>query len=247
MMGISAREMLAALIAGETDPGTLAQRAKGRLRAKIHELEQALRGHLRDSHRLLLRLSLEHSDELNTKLEQLEQELDQRLAAFDQDEVLDRLCTIPGVSRKVAQVIVAELGTDMSRFPNANHAPSWAALAPGKNESAGRNRSAKTNKGNPYLKTALIEAAHAVGRSSGNYLAAQFRRLTARRGIKRASVAVARSILIVAFHIIARGTVYADLGPTYFDEQKQRYLQKQLVKRLENLGLKLTLEPQVAH
>jgi len=165
---------------------------------------------------------------------------------FNAGNLVDRLWTIPGVSEKVAQVIIAELETDMTRFPTANHATSWAGLAPGKNESAGRNRSSKTNKGNSYLKTALVEAAHAAGKSKNNYLAAQFKRLSARRGKKRASVAVARSILIIVFHIIQRGTVYVDLGSNYFDERKQEYLQKQLVKRLENLGLKVTLEPATA-
>jgi len=246
IMGVSGREMLAALIAGQDDPTALAQLAQGRMRAKLAELEQALHGYMRESHRLLLMLHLEHIDELNAKLECLEQEITRRMLPFNAGNLVDRLWTIPGVSEKVAQVIIAELETDMTRFPTANHATSWAGLAPGKNESAGRNRSSKTNKGNSYLKTALVEAAHAAGKSKNNYLAAQFKRLSARRGKKRASVAVARSILIIVFHIIQRGTVYVDLGSNYFDERKQEYLQKQLVKRLENLGLKVTLEPATA-
>lgn len=246
IMGVSGRDMLAALIGGQDDPQSLAQLARGRMRSKISDLEQALRGHIRDSHRVLLTLHLEHIDQLNAKLDQLEQEIEQRMTPFDKDDLIERLCTIPGIGHKVAHIIIAELGTDMSRFPNANHAASWAGLAPGKNESAGRNRSSKTNKGNPYLKTALVEAAHAAGKSKNNYLAAQFKRLSSRRGKKRASVAVAHSILIIAFHIIARGTVYVDLGANYFDERKQDYLQKQLIKRLENLGLKVTVEPKVA-
>jgi transposase len=141
------------------------------------------------------------------------------------------------------QVIVAELGVDMSRFPNARHAASWAGLVPGKNESAGRNRSSRTNKANRYLKTALVQAAHAAGRSKDNYLSAQYRRLASRRGKKRAAVAVAHSILVIVYHIIKRGTQYVDLGGNYFDKRKQESIQKQLVRRLEKLGLKVTVEP----
>ena len=246
IMGVSGREMLAALIAGQDNPEALAHLAKGRMRNKIQALQQALTGHIRDSHRLLLTLHLEHIDELNAKLEQLETQIDQHIAPFDQADLVDRLCTIPGVGHRIAHLIIAELGTDMSRFPNANHAASWAGLAPGKNQSAGRNRSSKTSNGDPYLKTALVEAAHAAGKSKNNYLAAQFKRLSSRRGKKRASVAVARSILIIAFHIIARGTVYVDLGANYFDQRNQDYLQKNLIKRLEKLGLKVTLESAIA-
>lgn len=243
IMGVSGREMLAAIIAGKDDPQALAQLAKARLRTKIAELELALTGHVQDSHRLLLTLHLEHIDDLNTKLERLEQEIEQSMSPFDEDDLLARLDTIPGVDQKTAQVIIAELGTDMSRFQSAGHAASWAGLVPGKNESAGRNRSAKTSKANRYLKTALVEAGMAAGRSKDNYLAAQYGRLAARRGKKRAAVAVAHSILIIAYHIIRNGTTYVDLGANYFDKRKQDAVQQQLVRRLENLGFKVSLEP----
>ena len=151
-----------------------------------------------------------------------------------------------GVGEQVAHVIIAEVGTDMNRFATANHLASWAGLAPGKNESAGRNRSAKTSKANRYLKSTLVEAAQAVGHKHDTHLAAQFHRLAARRGKKRAAVAVARSILVIAYHIIQRGTVYEDLGANYFDERKADAIQQQLVKRLEHLGFKVTLQPQTA-
>lgn len=243
IMGVSGREMLSAIIAGKDDPEVLAQLAKARLRNKIDELEQALTGRIRESHRLLLRLHLEHIDDLNAKLEQLEAEIERVMRPFDQNNLVERLDTIPGVDKKVAQVIIAELGTDMSRFPNAKHAASWAGLVPGKNESAGRNRSARTNKANRYLKTSLVQAAHAVGRSKDNYLSAQYRRLATRRGKKRATIAVAHSILVIAYHIINRGTEYIDLGGNYFDQRKQETVQKQLIRRLEKLGLKVTVEP----
>jgi transposase len=243
IMGASGREMLAAIIAGKDDPEALAQLAKGRMRSKIAELEQALTGTVKANHRLLLTLHLEHIDDLNAKLERLEEEIDQLMCPFDQDDLVVRLDTIPGVDRKTAQVIIAELGADMSRFPSAGHAASWAGLVPGKNESAGRNRSSRTNKANRYLKAALVHAAHAAGKSKGNYLAAQFGRLAARRGKKRAAVAVAHSILVIAYHIIQRGTHYVDLGSNYFDQRKQEFVQKQLIRRLEKLGLKVTVEP----
>lgn len=246
IMGVSGREMLNAIIAGKDDPQALAQLAKARLRNKIDELEQALRGRIRDSHRLLLKLHLEHIDDLNAKLEQLEEEIERQMRPFDQNNLVERLDTIPGVDKKTAQVIIAELGIDMNRFRNAKAAASWAGLVPGKNESAGRNRSSRTNKANRYLKSALVQAAHAAGHSKDNYLSAQYHRLAARRGKKRAAVAVAHSILVIAYHIIKRGTEYVDLGNNYFDERKQETVQKQLIRRLEKLGLKVTVEPLIA-
>lgn len=243
IMGVSSREMLAALIAGKDDPEALAELAKGRMRNKIDELERALTGYVKDSHRRMLSWHLRHIDELNALLEEVEQEIDQLIHPFDEDDLIARLDTIPGVDRKTAQVIIAELGIDMNRFPTAGHAAAWAGLVPGKNESAGRNRSARTNKANRYLKAALVQAAHAAGRSKDNYLAAQYRRLAARRGKKRAAVAVAHSILVIAYHLIERGTDYVDLGATYFDQRKKDTVQQQLVRRLEKLGFKVALEP----
>jgi len=243
-MGVSGRDMLAAIIAGQTDPAVLAQLAKARLRNKIDDLERALTGHVKASHRLLLKLCLEHIDELNAKVTALEQEIANLLPPFDQDDLLDRLQTIPGVGQHVAQAIIAEVGVDMSRFKTAGHLAAWAGLVPGKNESAGRNRSAKTNKANRYLKAILVEAANAVGHQHDTHLAAQFHRLAARRGKKRAAVAVAHSILVIAYHIIRQGTSYVDLGANYLDERKAQAVQSQLVKRLERLGFRVTLETQ---
>lgn len=243
VMGVSGRQMLEALIGGVEDPEALADLAKGRLRAKIPQLELALEGRVRDSHRLLLRLYLEHIDDLNSKIEKLNEEIDRLIVPFDQEEQLRRLDGIPGVGRDVAQVILAELGADMSRFPSAAHAASWAGLAPGKNESAGKNRSGKITPGNRHLKSALVQAAHAVSRTKDNYLAAQFRRLAARRGKKRAAVAVAHSILVIAYHILQDGTEYRELGGDYFDKRNKEQLQRSLVRRLEGLGLQVVLQP----
>jgi len=242
VMGVSGRAMLAALIAGQDDPQALAQLAKARLRNKIDDLERALTGYLKDSHRRLLGWHLRHIDELNQMIEELNREIDQGLRPFDEDDLVARLDTIPGVDLKTAQVIIAELGTDMTRFATAAHAASWAGLTPGKNESGGRHYSAKTNKANRYLKAALVQAAHAAGKSKATYLAAQYRRLKARRGAKRAAVAVAHSILVIAYHLIQRGTEYVDLGGDYFDKRNPQQLQRQLVKRLERLGFDVTLQ-----
>jgi transposase len=245
VMGVSGREMLQALIAGQDDPQRLAELAKGRMRSKIDELERALTGQTKDSHRRLLSWHLRHIDDLSQLIAEVESEIDQHMLPFDQHELVARLSTVPGVDRKVAQVIIAELGTDLRRFPSASHAASWAGLVPGKHESAGRNYSARTNPANRYLKSALVQAAHAAGKSD-TYLGAQYRRLKARRGAKRAAVAVAHSILVIAFHIMQRGTQYVDLGPNYFDQRKADHLQRQLVSRLERLGFDVTLQPRVA-
>lgn len=246
VLGVSGRNMLEQIIAGQDDPAALAQLARGRLRDKIAELERALQGHVRETHRTLLKMHLDHIDELNHKIEALSEEIERLLIPFDSDNALDRLTTIPGVSRRIAEVILAELGIDMSRFPNASHAASWAGLAPGKNESAGKNRSGKTTKGNKHLKSALTQAAHAAGRSKDTYLNAQYRRLASRRGKKRAAVAVAHSILVIAYHLLKNGTVYTDLGADYFEQRNEQQVQKQLVKRLERLGYKVTIEPLAA-
>lgn len=165
VLGVSGRAMIEALIAGQQDAAVLAQFAKARLRNKIDQLQRALQGRIQDIHRLMLRLHLEHIDDLDALLVGLDKEIQQRIPTFDVDDLLARLDEITGVGTHVAQILVAEVGIDMSRFVNANHLASWASLAPGKNESAGRNRSARVPPGNQYLRAALVEAAHAAGRS----------------------------------------------------------------------------------
>lgn len=246
VMGVSAREMLEQIIAGQDDPTRLAQLARGRLRDKITQLEQALTGRIRDAHRLLLKLHLEHIDDLNGKISQLSGEIDRLLIPFDLHRAIERLDAIPGVNAAVAQVIVAELGLEMSRFPTAAHAASWAGVAPGRHESAGRNRSSRIREGNKHLKAALVQAAHAAGKRKDHYLGAQYRRLAARRGKQRAAIAVAHSILVIVYHMLQRGTEYIELGGDYFDKRNQQQTQQRLVRRLEQLGYKVTLEPTVA-
>lgn len=246
VLGVSGREMLEQIIAGQDDPVHLAQPARGRLREKIAELERALTGRIREAHRLLLKLHLEHIDDLNAKISQLSDEIDRLLLPFDPAKAIERLDAIPGVNGAVAQVIVAELGLEMNRFPSAAHAASWAGLAPGRHESAGRNRSSRIRQGNKHLKAALVQAAHAAGKRKDHYLGAQYRRLAARRGKQRATIAVAHSILVIVYHMLQRGTAYVELGGDYFDQRNQQQVQQRLVKRLEQLGYKVTLEPTVA-
>jgi len=246
VLGVSGRDMLEQLIAGQEDPQQLAQLARGRLRQKIDELERALTGRIRDAHRTLLKLHLEHIDDLNTKITALSEVIDRLLVPFDTVNAIDRLDAIPGVNATIAQVLVSELGLDMNRFPNAGHAASWSGLAPGRKESAGRNRSGRIRKGNKHLKTALVQAAHAAGRRKDHYLGAQYRRIAARRGKQRAAIAVAHSILVIAYHMLKRGTEYVELGGDYFDKRNEQQVQQRLVKRLEKLGYKVLLEPATA-
>lgn len=245
IMGTSARDMLAQLLAGSEDPQAMAQLARGRMRSKIDELEQALTGFVQDHHRLMLRLHLEPIDYLNTQIARLEEVIEQAVVPFDQMDALTRLTEIPGVSLHSAPIMIAELGIDMTRFESAGHAASWAGLTPGKNESAGRNYSSKTAKGNQYLKAALVQAAH-TQRRADNYLGAQYRRLARRRGSKRAAVAVAHSILVIAYHLLRDGTRYLERGADYFDHHDRAHLERSLVRRLEQLGNKVNLEPLAA-
>lgn len=241
-MGVSGRAMLEALVAGTTDAETMAKLATARLEATSEQLTAALEGRMGAHQRMLLGLQLQHVTQLDDAIERVSLEIEERLRPFE--DQLQRLDTIPGVSRRGAQEIIAAIGMDMSRFPSHRHLASWAKLCPGTNESAGKRGNAATGKGNPYLRETLVEAGWAAGRTKQTYLAAQFHRLKGRRGAKRAVVAVAHSILVIAYHILKEdGSVYEDLGPNYFDERSKDATTKRTVKRLERLGYTVTLEP----
>jgi transposase len=241
IMGKSGRQMLEQLVAGRSDPTALADLALGRLRAKIPALERALVGRFGAHQRFLVGQQLAHIDYLDEVLARVSAEIAERVRPFE--DALARLDAIPGVGRPTAEVIVAELGTDMARFPTAAHAASWAALCPGQHESAGKRTSGKTRKGNRSLRVALIEAAHAAGHARGTYLGAQYHHLAPRRGKKKAAVAVAHTILVIAYHLLADDhATYTDLGPDFFDRRNQDALERRLIRRLEQLGNKVTVE-----
>ena len=243
IMGASARRMLGALIEGERDPKVLAGFAQGRMRPKVAELERALVGNFTEHHARLCAKMLSHVDELNKTIEELTSEIDAEIAPLHQAR--ERLTSIPGVGNRIAEVIIAETGADMRRFATPQQLASWAALCPGNNESAGRHFSGRTRKGNRWLRGGLGEAAAAAAKSKNTYLAARYRRIAARRGAKRAQVAVAHDILVAAWYILDRQVDYRDLGADYFElhvGDRQRKATR-LAQQLQTLGYRVTLEP----
>jgi len=276
--GVSVRQMVEAMVQGESDAAVLAEMARGRLRAKRGELEQALTGRMRAHHRFLLDSHLQHIDFLDQQVERFSQEIAARMSQLEgvweapagpssagrgegsspqpaaggqqvmltAERALALLDTIPGIDRWQAEVILAELGLDMSRFGSGPRLAAWAGLAPGNNESAGKRRSGKTRPGSPTLRRTLTLVAHAATHSKNSYLAAQYHRLAARRGAKRAIVAVAHSILIIIYHLLTRQEPYRDLGGNYFDERKREFVANRLVRRLEKIGYQVTLESKPA-
>jgi transposase len=241
ILGKSGREILEALVGGASDSAALAQLARGRLREKIPQLEQALAGQFGPQQRFLIAQQLAHSDFLDASLERISAEIAERRRPFEAE--VARVQSILGVGRRTAEVLVAEIGVDLSRFPSARHLASWAGLRPGNEESAGKRRSGRTRKGSPWLRTALVEAAQAAARTKGAYLAAQYRRLAARRGAKRAAVAVAHSLLVMVYALLTQQTVYHELGDRYFDERNRQAVERRLVHRLEALGYTVSLAP----
>lgn len=240
-LGASGRAMLRAMIAGETNVDILAELAKGLLRNKRPALRQALAGRVTAHHRFLLRALLDDLDHAEAKMTTVEQEIDRRLRPF-QDDVA-RLCTIPGVDRVTAWGLLSEIGFNMDQFPSAAHLASWAGMCPGNAESAGKRLSGKTRKGSAFLRRHLSQAGWAVSTKKHSYLSALFRRIARRRGAKRAIMAVGHAILVIAFHLLKRKTIYVDLGPDYFDRRNAAAVRRSLVKRLENLGHTVTLAP----
>jgi transposase len=249
VLGVSGRAMLRALLAGERDPGVLAGLARGRLRNKLPELREALRGRFSAHHALLLRLALEHVEQLERSIAELDAEVDRVIVPFARAR--DRLDTITGVGKRAAESMLAELGVDMSVFPTAAHLASWAALCPGNNITGGKRRSGRarkgrTRKGNLWLGDILVECAWAAARSRDTYLAAQFWRLARRIGKKKAAVAVGHSILVIAWHLVANDCDYADLGGDFFVRRHSDRARQRAVAQLQALGYRVTLEPLAA-
>jgi transposase len=244
VLGVSSRLMLDAMISGTHDPEVLAQLAKGQLRNKLPALREALEGRFTGHHALIVGRQLAHIDFLDEAIAELSQQVDEVIAPFANKVAL--LDTIPGVDKRTAELLIAEIGADMSVFPTHRHLASWAGICPGQNESAGKSRSGKTRKGSKWLRAGLTEAAKASSRTKGTYLSAQYQRLRGRRGHQKATIATAHSILVAAWHILSREVPYADLGDDYFirrqAEHAERY-RNRLIHQLEKLGHKVTLEP----
>jgi transposase len=282
--GVSGRAILAALVAGQEEAQALAQLAKGRMRAKIPQLEEALVGQFGEHQRFLVARQLAPIDALDATLEELDTEIARRCRqtpppaatggecagaapsaapgspgdaprggapegarpAATFEEAVERMIAIPGVGRLTAEKLVTEIGIDMGRFASARHLSSWAGMCPGADESGGKRQSGQTRKGSRWLREALVEAAQGAGRSLGTYLGAQYRRLSARRGAKKAAVAVGHTILVIAYYLLKDGRPYEELGAQYFDERNREALSRQWVRRLESLGCKVTIEQPLA-
>lgn len=244
VMGVSGQRMLDAIVAGQTDADRLAGMARGKLRLKRDSLRAALEGRVRDHHRAMLRLLLANWRFLDQLIKELEGEIESRLEPFRQ--AVDLLQTIPGINALTAWNVVAEIGTDMTRFATAAHISSWAGLCPGNNESAGKHYSGTTRGGNVWLKRALCQAAWAASRTRNSYYAALFRRLAAKRGRKRAIIAVAHSLLVTIYMLLKGNQTYQELGSDYFEKLNADQFKRYLVRKLEAQGYQVTLQPQAA-
>jgi transposase len=239
IQGVSAWAMLEAIVKGTTDPVALADLAKGLLRKKREQLVAALSGRVKPHHRFLIAEQLSQIEYLEESIQRISTEVGERLLPFEL--AVQRLDSIPGIGRQTAEVLLAEIGWDMSRFPSDKSLASWAGMCPGNNESAGKRRNGKTRKGSRWLRHALIEAAHGAARTKNKYLKTQYHRIAAHRGKKKALVAVGHSILIISYHLLTRGQEYSDLGANYFDERDRSAIQRRCVKRLEKLGFSVQL------
>ena len=244
VVGVSGRRMIEALIRGQSEPQELAALADGRIRATGAQLEAALRGRVKAHHRFLLRLHLDHLDAVDAAIARIDKEVDGQIEPFR--TAVERLSSIPGVSSLSAEVIVSEVGLDMSRFPTVGHFISWAGLCPKNDQSAGKRRSTRMRKGAPWLKTILIQCAWAATRVKGCYLQAQYLRLRSRRGAKKAAGAVAASILTAAYHMLRDGTSYQELGGSHFDRRSTTQQVDRLLKRLHHLGYDVQIAPVAA-
>lgn len=269
VFGVSGRLMLEALIEGKSDPETMAELAKGRLRNKLPQLEKALTGVVNDHHRFLLGEQLSHIDYLDEQVERIGNEISQRMQQMSQPPTpssaeqttetvaetdgvettpswtaaVALLDSVPGINERAAEMILAEIGVDMAQFPSADHLTAWAGLAPGNNQSGGKRFSGRTRKGNRTIKTIMTQVAHAAVKKKGSYASAKYRRLAMRRGKKRAIVAVARSLMVSIYHMLTNGVFYEELGSDYFDNRNKERKTNYLLKQLGKLGYDVHLEP----
>ena len=241
VLGQSGRAMLRAMLGGEQDPKKLAELARGRLRGKMPQLRLALEGNCTEHHRYVLGRLLSHLSYLEHQADQFSGRIAHRLSELLPAAAAERLDRIPGVNRITIENVIAEIGVDMAVFPDEHHLSSWCGVCPGNEESAGKRLRSRTRKGNRWLRRALTEAAWAASHTKDSYFAAQYRRLAARRGKKRALVAVGHSLLVIIYHVLKEQVEYQDLGPDYFDRLEPERLRRYLVKRLQGLGFEVTL------
>lgn len=240
VLGASGKAMLAAIARGEDDPEVLADLAKGSLRHKHEELKKALTGVVGPHQRMVISCQLEHLAFLDMQIARLDEEVTRRMGPFD--EMLELMDGIPGVDKRTGQDILGEIGPNIDQFHDAEHLASWAGVCPGNNTSAGKRKSGRSRPGNRWLRTAAVVAARAAIRARDNYLKAQYHRLAARRGDKRAAMAVAHTILVTTYHMLKKGTTYHELGADYFEKRNTNATIRRAVQRIENLGFKVTLE-----
>jgi transposase len=240
MMGRSGRAMLDALVSGTTDPRVLADLARGQLRKKLPALQDALTGRFDAEHTLAVGRILAHIDYLDETIEELSTAIEAQLGPLS--PAVELLCTIPGVGRRAAEIILAETGADMTAFPSAKHLASWAGMCPGNDESAGKRRSGKTRKGSKWLSQTLVECAKSANRSKDTYLAAHYRRLRARRGANKATIAVCHSILTAVWHMLQTDETYTAPGGDFFVRRDPERTRKRLVNQLERLGYTVTVQ-----
>jgi transposase len=243
-LGLSGRTMLEALIAGEQDAERMAAMARGLLKRKADALRLALAGNVNDHHRFCLKQLLAQYDFLNRQILEFDEEIERRTAVMA--EAISLLDTIPGIDAIAARALLAEIGSNMDQFPTAKNCASWAGLCPGNEESAGKRLNSRTRKGSPWLRRVLVQAAWAASHTKDTYLRSQFYRLAARRGRKRALLAVAHTLLVIAWHVLKRGCTYQELGGDYFEKLHQEKLQRTLVRRLERMGHRVILLSQPA-
>src|SRR5664279_1896172 len=241
ILGKSGRDMLDALVSGTTDPNVLADLARGQLRKKLPALREALVGRFADEHALIVGQILAHIDFLDEAIDRLSAEIEQQIAPFAAQR--DLLMSIPGVKQRAAEVIISEIGVDMSVFATPKHLASWAKVSPGNDQSAGKRRSGKTGKGDKWLRATLNESANAAARTKDSYHAAQYQRLRGRRGHSKGVTAIGHSILTAAWHMLQTGELYRDLGGDYFTRQNPDRTTKRLIRQLEALGHQVTLTP----
>lgn len=240
VLGVSGRDMIEKIIAGEEDSGKLAELARRKLRGKIPELKKALRGNIREHHRFMLETLFDELKHTELVIEKLDARIEEQMSPFEEEVSL--IVTIPGIDRRGAEAIVAEIGTNMDQYPSAAHLASWAGVCPGNNESAGKSKSGKTPKGNRWLRRVLGECAWGAGRTKNTYFTVLYQRLASRKGRKRAVVAVSHSLLTIIYHVVKNKTQYYDLGPEHFLRLDPERYKRYHTRKLEQLGYEVTLQ-----